>query len=95
VTGRFRVYWQVVNTGREAEDADCLRGGFSPDAAVRGGLSHSESTLYRGQHSIECFIVKNGQTCRAQRSVHREYWLIWRLKTCLSGANMVIGFSTG
>ncbi|GHF01464.1 hypothetical protein GCM10016455_23020 [Aliiroseovarius zhejiangensis] len=61
VTGRFKVYWQVVNTGREAEDADCLRGGFSPDAAVRGGLSHSESTLYRGQHSIECFIVKNGK----------------------------------
>lgn len=61
VTGRFKVYWQVVNTGREADDADCLRGGFSPDAAVRGGLSHSESTLYRGQHSIECFIVKNGK----------------------------------
>jgi len=61
VTGRFKVYWQVVNTGREAEDADCLRGGFSPDAAARGGLSHSESTLYWGQHSIECFIVKNGK----------------------------------
>lgn len=61
VTGRFKVYWQVVNTGPEAEDADCLRGGFSVDTAVRGGLTHSESTLYRGQHSIECFIVKNGK----------------------------------
>lgn len=61
VTGRYKVYWQVVNTGREAEAADCLRGGFNLDAAVRDGLTHSESALYRGQHSIECFIVKNGK----------------------------------
>lgn len=61
VTGRYKVYWQVVNTGREAEDADCLRGGFNLDSAVRDGLTHTESTLYRGQHSIECFIVKNGK----------------------------------
>lgn len=61
LTGRFKVYWQVVNTGREAEAADSLRGGFNLDSAVRGGLTHTESTLYRGQHSIECFIVKNGR----------------------------------
>ncbi|MCB1467589.1 MAG: nucleotidyltransferase [Rhizobiaceae bacterium] len=61
LTGRFKVYWQVVNTGHEAEVADCLRGGFNLDSAVRGGLTHTESTLYRGQHSIECFIVKNGK----------------------------------
>jgi hypothetical protein len=61
VTGRYKAYWQVVDTGWEAEAADCLRGGFNLDAAVRDGLTHSESTLYRGQHSIECFIVKNGK----------------------------------
>lgn len=61
LTGRFKVYWQVVNTGREAEAADSLRGGFNLDSAVRGVLTHTESTLYRGQHSIECFIVKNGR----------------------------------
>lgn len=61
MTGRFKVYWQIVNTGREAEAADCLRGGFNLDSAVRGGLTHTENTLYRGQHSIECFIVKNGK----------------------------------
>lgn len=61
VTGRFKVYWQVVNTGSEAETADCLRGGFNHDSAIRDGLTHTESTLYRGKHSIECFIVKNGK----------------------------------
>ena len=61
VTGHYKVYWQVVNTGSEAEAADCLRGGFSQDTATPAGLSHTERTLYRGQHSIECFIIKNGK----------------------------------
>lgn len=57
----YRVYWQVVNTGAEAVAANGLRGSFLHDDATRGGLSHSESTLYSGKHTIECFIVKNGR----------------------------------
>lgn len=58
----FEVYWQVVNTGRDAERAtNGLRGQIFPaKSAGVGGLTQDESTLYRGRHWIECFIVKNG-----------------------------------
>jgi len=57
----FNVYWQVVNTGREAEEAKQLRGQiFSSKIAGAGGLTQNEATLYTGVHWIECFIVKNG-----------------------------------
>jgi len=56
----FKVYWQVVNTGREAEAANGLRGGFDEGLVTTGKLTKKESTLYAGTHSIECFIVKNG-----------------------------------
>ncbi len=57
----FQVYWQVVNTGKEAEDEGALRGeiALSKTAGV-GGLKQTESTLYTGNHWVECFIVKNG-----------------------------------
>ena len=51
----YEVYWQIVNTGQEAQYANCLRGGFE-----QGTLTKKESTLYKGKHSIECFIVKDG-----------------------------------
>ena len=57
----FRVYWQVVNTGKEAEDARQLRGSIvlSKTAGV-GGLTQKEYSSYTGIHWVECFIVKNG-----------------------------------
>ena len=55
----YRVYWQIVNTGAQARDARGLRGAFEEVSLVRGHLKREESTLYRGSHSIECFIVKN------------------------------------
>jgi len=60
VQAPYDVYWQVVNTGSEAEAARCLRGGFDVGVVERGTIAHKESTLYAGSHSIECFIVKNG-----------------------------------
>lgn len=51
----YDVYWQVVNTGAEAEARGQLRGEI-----LRGGRFHTESTEYSGFHWIECFIVKNG-----------------------------------
>lgn len=56
----FKVYWQVVNTGDEAERVGGLRGGFDEGVVSEGHLQRHESTSYRGKHSIECFIVKNG-----------------------------------
>ena len=56
----YKVYWQVVNTGREAANANGLRGGFDEGIVSVGKLTRDESTSYSGTHSIECFIVKNG-----------------------------------
>jgi len=62
----FKVYWQVVNTGREAESAHGLRGGFDEGLVTTGKLTKKETTLYEGTHSIECLIVKDG--CLVARS---------------------------
>ena len=56
----YKVYWQVVNTGQEAKEAYGLRGGFDEGLVTSGKLTKNERTLYKGTHSIECFIVKNG-----------------------------------
>lgn len=57
----YTVFWQVVNTGADAIAAKGLRGGFEQaDKPSQGGLFKKESTLYVGEHWIECFIVKNG-----------------------------------
>lgn len=56
----YDVFWQVVNTGSEATSANQLRGGFDQGTISEGGLIKKENTKYAGQHSIECFIVKNG-----------------------------------
>lgn len=51
----YDVYWQVVNTGYEAEGVGQLRGQIFAGSNVR-----TESTEYSGFHWIECFIVKSG-----------------------------------
>jgi hypothetical protein len=57
----FSVYWQVVNTGEEAKNSNCLRGQIFPaKTAGAGGLRHKESTQYTGTHWVECYIIKDG-----------------------------------
>ena len=56
----YNVYWQVVNTGDEARRAKGLRGGFDEGVIENGRQVKNETTLYKGTHWIECFIVKNG-----------------------------------
>jgi hypothetical protein len=57
----FDVFWQVVNTGLEATTGKGLRGTIFPAKIFGvGGLRQKESTLYKGMHWIECFIVKDG-----------------------------------
>lgn len=61
VVGPVDVFWQVVNTGKEAGAAGQLRGRlFQATNAGRGGLSRNESTAFSGLHWIECFVVQHG-----------------------------------
>lgn len=56
----YEVYWQVVNTGIQAEHAHQLRGEIKhSQIAGTGGLRQKEVTSYSGTHWIECFIVKD------------------------------------
>lgn len=48
----YDVYWQVVNTGKNAEQAGGLRGEIK-----KGTDEQWERSLYTGVHWIECFIV--------------------------------------
>ena len=62
----YTAYWQVVNTGEEAEAANCLRGDFYTSKTIgNGGLNsctalRDEYTEYKGVHWVQCFIVNNG-----------------------------------
>ena len=54
----FDVKWQIVNTGLEATQAGCLRGGF--ENSDFGTYKRKEATAYSGTHFVQCFIIKNG-----------------------------------
>lgn len=57
----FDVYWQVVNTGEEAQSQGGLRGQiFHSKTLGKGGLRQKEFSSYTGTHWIQCFIVKDG-----------------------------------
>jgi hypothetical protein len=49
-----RVFWKAKNSGREAARAQCYRGEIKEGTP---GAPHVEPTRYRGQHSMEIFIV--------------------------------------
>jgi Adenylyl/Guanylyl and SMODS C-terminal sensor domain/Second Messenger Oligonucleotide or Dinucleotide Synthetase domain len=58
----YDVYWQITNSGNEAEIAKCLRGEIKHSKTLgSGGTEHNESTLYEGEHFVECYIVKDGK----------------------------------
>ncbi|MGV3615273.1 MAG: SMODS domain-containing nucleotidyltransferase [Fimbriimonas sp.] len=55
------IFWKVKNLGDEALAAGQLRGEISRDD---GSRIHAESTSYRGNHYVECYVIKGG-TCVA------------------------------
>ena len=57
----YTVMWQVVNTRPEAARGGAvqLRGGFD-EGDGRYGNTRMEQTAYRGTHTIEAFVVKDG-----------------------------------
>ena len=58
VRGPYRIFWKVRNTGDDAVQDNGLRGEIREGTP---GTVHTESTKYRGQHKIECYIVVNDQ----------------------------------
>lgn len=59
----YEVYWKVRNYGRDAWLRGQLRGQIK-----HGQRTHRESTLYRGEHYVDCYLVKDG-VCRARTRV--------------------------
>ena len=56
----YETYWQIVNTGVAATDANGLRGTFEVPRQRDRPMKHTEKTEYPGSHSIQLFVVKNG-----------------------------------
>ncbi|WP_338786514.1 nucleotide-binding domain-containing protein [Metabacillus sp. FJAT-53654] len=56
VPSPFNVYWKVKNRGYKAKQEDMIHG----EIVRTDNLSHSEVTTFKGNHYVECYIVKNG-----------------------------------
>ncbi|WP_421230821.1 nucleotide-binding domain-containing protein [Aeromonas sp. 603079] len=52
----YHVYWKVLNIGPEAERRDNIRGQILPGNKA---MTHKETTSFRGDHLVECYVVKN------------------------------------
>lgn len=58
VVGPYLVRWKVLNRGEEAERRDEIRGQIvGPNRPNEG---RREKTKFRGDHLVECYIVKDG-----------------------------------
>ncbi|WP_433746377.1 nucleotide-binding domain-containing protein [Falsibacillus pallidus] len=55
VPAPYKIYWKVKNEGAIAREKDCIRGQI-----FEGGRTHYEPTSFKGNHYVECYIVKNG-----------------------------------
>jgi hypothetical protein len=53
----YEVKWKVLNQGDEAERRNNIRGQII--SSSRPGVRH-ERTVFRGEHVVECYIVKDG-----------------------------------
>ncbi|MDI3373708.1 nucleotidyltransferase [Pseudomonas sp. V104_6] len=53
----YDIKWKVLNIGEEAERRDCIRGQIFDDY---GRQQVNESTTFKGDHLVECYILKNG-----------------------------------
>ena len=56
--GPYEIKWKIRNFGEEAKRANALRGQIHDDM---GSETRSESTLYHGEHYVECYIIKNNK----------------------------------
>ena len=60
--GSIKYYWQIANSGKEAVQANCLRGGIFDNGEIsKGGKVRIEITGYTGEHFVRCFAVQHGK----------------------------------
>ncbi len=52
----YMIKWKVLNRGDEAERRDAIRGSILD----QDSKTHRESTSFRGEHYVECYIIKDG-----------------------------------
>lgn len=57
VPGEYSVYWKVLNRGEEAKRRNMIRGQILSDD---GNKRRIETTSFKGDHIVECYIVQNG-----------------------------------
>ena len=55
----YEIYWQITNTGYEAQKAQQLRGDFYESHIEAGKKIRKESSSYLGKHYVEAFLVKD------------------------------------
>ncbi|HEM7567121.1 TPA: nucleotidyltransferase [Serratia marcescens] len=53
----YSVYWKVLNVGEEARRRNMIRGQIDVDT---NSGTKKESTDFRGDHIVECYVVKDG-----------------------------------
>jgi hypothetical protein len=53
----YKIEWKVLNRGAEAQSRDCIRGEIVED---QGREEKIETTNFKGDHVVECYVVKNG-----------------------------------
>lgn len=56
VPGEYSIKWKVLNQGTEAQRRDCIRGQLVFDT---GREEIKESTSFKGDHIVDCYIIKN------------------------------------
>ena len=57
LTGPYTLYWKVRNGGEEARASHQLRGEITRDG---GSNKKRETTLFKGTHYVECYVVQDG-----------------------------------
>ena len=53
----YQIYWKVLNRGKVAIARNNIRGQIVADD---GTSQKKESTVFQGNHIVECYCVKNG-----------------------------------
>lgn len=53
----YLIKWKVLNRGPEAKKKDCVRGQIVSD---EGYKKRKETTDFRGEHVVECYVIKDG-----------------------------------
>jgi len=61
----YSIKWKVRNFGKEAEQVGQLRGEITDD---KGKERKTERTAYRGEHFVECYIIKD-DVCVARQQI--------------------------